>query len=139
QAINYRGTLWVHSGIGVRFEPPKSSGALTWSHVRAGRSRPGLLAGNSGPDSVWFEARLQIFDAGPVAVPGPVARLNPVPGTVRAGSTRLPTVHLVVLPTITAADSNAELRALHGPVAAPWWERVAWRSVLAGLAMLSSL
>jgi hypothetical protein len=138
QAITYRGAIWVWPGVNVRFEPPESGGAMTWSQVRAGRSKPDWLSGGR-PDSVWIEARLQVFETGPVAIPGPVVRLNPAPGTGRAGSTRLPTVHLVVLPSITAADSNAQLRALHGPVAAPWWERVAWLKVVAGLAMLSSV
>src|SRR5262249_28625010 len=48
------------------------------------------------------------------------------------GSVRLPAVRLLVLPTITAADSNAQLRALHGPVAAPWWERIPWTLLVAG-------
>jgi hypothetical protein len=138
QAITYRGAIWVYPEIGVQFEPPKSGGALTWSHVRAGRSKPSWLTG-SGPDSVWIEARLQVFEAGPVAVPGPMVRLNPQPGTRRPGGTHLPTVRLVVLPSITAADSNAELRALHGPVAAPWWERVPWLKIVAGLVMVTSL
>jgi hypothetical protein len=138
QAITYRGAIWVWPDVSVRFEPPMSGGAMTWSHVRAGRSKPSWLSGGR-PDSVWFEARLQVFETGPVAVPGPVVRLSPLPGTHRAGSTHLPTVRLIVIPSITAADSNAELRALHGPVAAPWWERVPWLKVVAALAMLTSV
>ena len=88
---------------------------------------------------MWFEARLQVFDAGPVAIPGPVVRFQPMPGTNRPGSSRLPTVHLVILPSITAADSNAELRALHGPLTAPWWERVPWRFVLVGVLLIVAI
>jgi hypothetical protein len=138
QALTYRGAIWVYPQVRVHFEPPESGGSFTWSQVRAGRSNPGWPSGQ-GPDSVWIEARLQIFDAGPVAVPGPVVRVSPQPGTVRTGSTRLPTVRLIVLPSITAADSNAELRALHGPVGAPWWEKIPWLKILALLAMLTSV
>ena len=43
QAITYRATLRAQPGVGVRFEPPQSGGSLTWSHVRAGREKPGWL------------------------------------------------------------------------------------------------
>jgi hypothetical protein len=140
EAVSYRGLVLVAPEVHVRFEPPESGGALTWSRVRAGRSRPGWFSrGAGGVDSVWFEARVQVFALGPAVLPGPVVRLSALPGTTRPGTTRLPTVRLLVVPTITAADSDATLRALHGPVAAPWWERVPWASLLAVLAMLSSL
>lgn len=140
QSVTYHGMVLVPPSVHVQFEPPQSGGSLTWSHVRAGREKRGWLQNvTAGFDSVWFEARLQVFDTGPVAIPGPVVQLNPRPGTVKPGSTRLPTVHLVVLPTITAADSNAELRALHGPLGAPWWERVPWSAVIAGLLLVVAL
>jgi hypothetical protein len=36
-----------------------------------------------------------------------------------------------------AADSDARLRPLRGPLAAPWWERVPWTVVLGALAILA--
>jgi hypothetical protein len=39
----------------------------------------------------------------------------------------------------TPADSAADLRALHGPLAAPWWERVAWGWVIAVALVLALL
>jgi hypothetical protein len=46
-------------------------------------------------------------------------------------------VRIVVLPTLSAADSNAQLRPVRGPLAAPWWERVPWRWVAAGAAAIA--
>jgi hypothetical protein len=43
---------------------------------------------------------------------------------------------VAVLPTVTAADSNQALRGLHGPLGAPWWERVPLALVVAGAALL---
>jgi hypothetical protein len=40
---------------------------------------------------------------------------------------------LTVVPVLTAADSNADFRAVHGPLAAPWWERVPWAWVILGV------
>jgi len=44
-------------------------------------------------------------------------------------------VRVRVQPLIAAGDSNASLRPPRGPIAAPWWERVAW-GVLAIVAAL---
>src|ERR1044072_7503895 len=139
EAITYRGTVLVTPSVRVHFEPPASAGALTWSHLHAGRLRPNWFTGPASLDTVWFEAQLQVFETGPVAVPGPVVQLSTLPGTTRPGTTRLPTARVVVIPTLTAADSNAELRALHGPVAAPWWERVPWSTIVAGVMMVTAL
>ncbi len=127
EVLTYRGFVLAERSAKVRFEPPKSGGAFTWSHVRAGRVSPGWWRSVSGGrDSVWIEARLQIFETGPHAVEGPVVQLASLPRSSRPSSTRLPTVRIAVLPTVTAADSGGDLRGLHGPVAAPWWERIAW-------------
>lgn len=127
QQLVYRGMVLVESDVQVRFEPPQSAGALTWSRPRAGREKRGWVKNiSAGYDSVWFEARLQVFETGLLPVPGPVVQLSRLPGTTHAGSARLPTVRVSIQPTITAADSNAELRSLHGPLPAPWWERVPW-------------
>lgn len=127
QQLVYRGMVLVEPDVKVRFEPPQSAGALTWAKPRAGREKRGWVQNvTAGYDSVWFEVGLQIFETGLVPVPGPVVQLSRLPGTTRAGSARLPTLRVSIQPTITAADSNAELRALHGPLPAPWWERVPW-------------
>ena len=143
QLLRYRAMLLVPGGTRVRFEPPRSGGEFSWGKPRAGRSKPGWLqAVSANQDSVWFEAPLQIFETGTIAVPGPVVRLDPVPGRTSAGRVSLPTVHLVVIATLTAADSNADLRNLHGPLGAPWWERVPWFWIvvaLAGIALVVSL
>jgi hypothetical protein len=127
QALTYRGMVLVEHDVKVKFEPPQSGGSLTWSKPRAGREQRGWVRNvSAGYDSVWFEARLQVFETGLVPVPGPVIQLSRLPGTTHGGVTRLPVVRISILPTITAADSNAELRGLHGPLPAPWWERVPW-------------
>jgi len=140
EAIRYRAHLRVGEAQRVRFEPPQSGGEFTWSEVRAGRSRQSVASqwrrGKLWGDSVWFEARLQIFTSGVVSIPGPLVRLDPVPNGSGPGFTRLPTAHVVVMPTVTAADSNQTLRGLHGPLGAPWWERVPLAAIVVGLVLL---
>ncbi len=138
QAITYRGAVLVSSGTKVRFEPPRSGGALSWSHVRAGRVRPGWFREVTGRlDSVWIEARLQIFEVGRHTIEGPVVQLDRTPRSGRATSTRLPSLRVTILPTVTAADSSNGLRALHGPVAAPWWERLPLAAIVVGLLLVA--
>jgi hypothetical protein len=125
QAIRYRGAVLVTSDTKVRFEPPKSGGAFTWSNVRAGRVQPGWFRNVSHRrDSVWIEARLQIFDVGRHTVEGPVVHMDRTPRSTRPSTSRLPSLTVTILPTVTASDSAKGLRPLHGPVAAPWWERL---------------
>jgi hypothetical protein len=140
QPFLYRGAVLVGRDVPVRFEPPKSGGALTWSRVRAGRVHSGWLrAVQGGRDSVWIEARLQVFEIGRHSVQGPVVQLGSTPRSVRPSTTRLPTVQVTVLPTVTPADSAAGLRALHGPIRAPWWERLPWGPILFAAALLAAL
>jgi hypothetical protein len=136
QPLMYRGVVLTQAHRRVRFEPPRSGGAFTWSQVRAGRVKPNNILYGQVLDSIWIEARLQVFETGPVTVPGLVVQMDPAPHSRHAGSSRLPNVHVVILPTITAADSDAQLRPLHGPLAAPWWERVAWAPVVLVLLLL---
>lgn len=137
QSLTYRGMVLVEPDVRVKFEPPQSAGALTWSRIRAGREKTGWVQNVSvGADSVWFEARLQVFELGLIPVPGPVVQMSRMPGTTHKGTAHLPTVRVSILPTITAADSNAELRALHGPLPAPWWERVPWVAIFVVLLAL---
>lgn len=141
QRLAYRANLLVETGVRVRFDRPVQGGEFTWGAPRTGRTSvtttrfPGPRY--VGVDSVWMEAPLQVFASGRVSIPGPAIEVT---SDLRGRAVlRLPTVHLVVLPTITAADSNAQLRALHGPLRAPWWERVPWRLVAAGALLVAAL
>ena len=138
QALTYRGSVLVDRDTKVRFEPPQSGGAFTWSKVRAGREKKRWWLASHTPslDSVWFEARLQVFESGRVTVQGPVVQLSQLPPTTRPGSARLPNVSVTIVPTLTAADSSSELRSLHGPLRAPWWERIGWVPIVVGAIVL---
>ena len=137
QALRYLASVRAERWRKVRFEPPQSGGAFTWSDVHAGRKGPNLLRQSTyADDSVWIEARLQVFETGPVSVPGPIVRLDPGPNMPGPGSSRLPTVHIVVLPTVTAADSTQPLRGMHGPLGAPWWERLPLGRIVGGALLL---
>lgn len=140
QRLLYRGNVLVPSGTRVRFDRPAAGGALTWGAPRTGQTsvdsrRLPVLYG--GVDSAWVEVPLQVFTTGPAAVPGLAVELRTADG--RRLVRRLPTAHVMVLPTLTAADSNATLRALHGPFGAPWWERVPWPLVIGGLLVLAAV
>ena len=130
QRLHYRGMVRVPRGTRVRFEPPTDDAVFVWSDVHAGRGPGALRTGPfAGFDSVGFEASLQIFSTGTVTVPGIGVQVDPLPGRGGLGRVVLPTVRVTVTPTLTAADSAAELRGLHGPLKAPWWERIPWRLV----------
>jgi hypothetical protein len=140
QPLTYRGAVLVPRDVPVRFEPPRSGGAFTWSRVRAGRVHSGWLREVRGQqDSVWIEARLQVFEVGRHGVPGPAVQLGSTPRSARPTRGRLPTVSVTILPTVTPADSAAGLRALHGPIGAPWWERVPWAPILLVLGFLAAI
>ena len=140
QAIRYVAVVRARRDQKVQFQPPQSGGAFTWSNLRAGRSHPAWWKQSAyeAVDSVWFEARLQVFETGLVAIPGPLARVEPVPRSWKPGPIRMPTVHVVIAPTVTAADSNQTLRGLHGPIGAPWWERVPLVAIVGGLTLLAA-
>ena len=89
-------------------------------------------------DSVWIEARLQVFDVGRHDIEGPLVQFDRTPRSNRPSTSRLPAVTLTILPTVTPADSGKGLRGLHGPVAAPWWERVVWWLVVLGALLLAA-
>jgi len=132
EAIHYRAHVVVDMDQKVRFDPPQGGGEFTWSQLRAGREHPPWWRRTAyeACDSVWFEARLQVFTPGAISIPGPIVHLEP------SRMTRIPTAHVVVVPTVTAADSNQSLRGLHGPLGAPWWERVPLGLIVAGLALI---
>jgi hypothetical protein len=76
-----------------------------------------------------------VFETGTVSVPGVAALFTRSSEPADTGRVTLPVVRLVITPTVTAADSAADLRGLHGPLPAPWWERIPWR--LVGLLLLA--
>ena len=136
ERVRYHALVLVPRGTDVRFGAPETGGDLTWGDRTAGRTRASDNGDNGRKmtDSVWVDLPLQVFRSGYVDVPGLTLRITPFPGTTRPGATRLPIAHLIVIPSITAADSNAQLRPVRGPLGAPWWERISWR--LVGLAVL---
>lgn len=142
ERMTYRASMLVGLGTRVRFDRPAQGGEFTWGAVRTGRtsvnsSRFGYNYG--GVDSVWMEVPLQVFATGRVSIPGPAVEIIRASGQGERSVIRLPTVHMIVLPTITAADSNARLRALHGPLPAPWWERVPWTLVAAVTMLIAAI
>lgn len=140
QRLTYRGMVRVPRDTKVKFEPPTDDASFAWSDVRAGRgpgrARTGPFAGF---DSVGFEATLQVFRTGEVVVPGVGVQVTPLPGRDRGARVALPTVRVTITPSLTAADSAAELKGLHGPIAAPWWERIPWRVVFLVLLVIAGL
>jgi hypothetical protein len=135
EPVIYRG--WITGGdpARIRFFAPDSGGAFTWgplrATVRAPRAKPvernaaGAVA-FTDLDTVFIETTVQAFAAGELPLPGLAFELDDGSGP-RSG--RLPLKKLIVAPMLTAADSSARLRALRGPLAAPWWERVPWTMV----------
>jgi hypothetical protein len=138
EAIHYLAVIRAGSDQRVQFDPPRSGGDLTWSNVRAGRKHPARWKQSAyeAADSVWMEARLQVFTTGLVDIPGPLAKLGPANAWSKGGTIRLPTAHVMIAPTVTSADSNQSLRGLHGPLAAPWWERLPLAAIVAVLALV---
>ena len=143
QRLAYRANLLVEAGVRVRLDRPQQGGDFAWGAPRTGRTSVTTTRFGSlfygGVDSVWMEVPLQVFATGTVSIPGPAIEVTPRSGSGARAVLRMPTAHLVVLPTITAADTNAVLRALHGPLRAPWWERVPWRLVAAGALLVAAL
>lgn len=141
QPLLYRGWILVDRGTPVTWATAKSGGAFAWGAPRMGRERfeppPSSSAerdATRAQDRVWVEVPLQVFHIGRVSIPGlEFAVGRGVPGR-RPLAGRLPVVFLDIVPTLAPADSNAQLRELHGPLAAPWWERVPW--VLVGCGAL---
>lgn len=141
QKLAYRGAAVVEPGVRVHYVRPRSGGSFTWSDMSI-RRVPFASQGASqwaGRDSVVFEASLQVFDTGAVAIPGPQVRLEGVSWSTRPFTTRLPTAHVLILSSLTAADSAAEFLGLRGPLSAPWWERISWSRILAGVLAVVAL
>jgi hypothetical protein len=132
--------VFVSPATRVRFVPPADEGAFAWAGIRATRGAAGITSGPyAGFDSVGFEADLQVFRTGSVSVPGVAALLTRSNAPADTGRVTLPVVRLTITPTVTAADSAGELRGLHGPLPAPWWERIPWRLVVLLLLALAAV
>jgi hypothetical protein len=126
---------------------PDSSESLSWGAPRFGRSGPRTATrrvGNAARfpsaqvaqvDTMWIEYPLQAFELGTITVPGIPFQYREQAGQSRIVA-RAPTTRLIVVPVMTPADSQATLREVHGPLAAPWWERVPWTLVIAALLIL---
>ena len=151
QKVTYRAEVIGWGVAGVSWLPPDSGAAFTWGTPRSGRTRPAppirkrfgpeargpnKMIDYFNPDTAWVEIPLQVFELGVLKVPGIAFRFRPDPRP--SPVMRAPTATLIVIPVLTPADSQATLRPVHGPLAAPWWERVPWRIVLAALALLAA-
>ncbi len=134
----YRGFVVVRPDARVRWLAPEANEALTWGDRRARRASrfAGSVEHGRVADTVSVEIPLQAFRLGEVPVPGLGVEVDDSVVTRRY---RLPVVRLVVMPVLTAADSNADYRAVHGPLAAPWWERVPWTWVIVGLLVVAAI
>lgn len=133
EPARYRGSVVYRRGelTRPRWVPPDSAGSLAWGPIVARLGR-----GASGIDTLRIETTVQAFALGDVPVPGVVFVDEGVaPPVVR----HLPVTTLHVMSVLTAADSNADLRGVRGPLAAPWWERVPWAWVLAGLLVAAAI
>lgn len=134
----YRGFVVVRPDAPVRWLTPEANEALTWGDRRARRASrfDGSVGHGKAADTASVEIPLQAFRLGEVSIPG--LGVEVVDGTVTRRY-RLPVVRLLVVPVLTAADSNADYRAVHGPLAAPWWERVPWTWVILGLIVVAAV
>ena len=145
QRVTYR--AWVSSQsqhATARWLRPDTSAAFTWGRMNVLRRswlgrKPVETTGRyaiSGWETLFVEIPLQAFALGKLTVPGIPIEIDDGRGP---RPYRLPISTLTVVPTLTAADSNADFRAVHGPLAAPWWERVPWGWVLLGLALVAAV
>jgi Domain of unknown function (DUF4381) len=157
ERVTYRAEVIGALNADVTWLAPDSGSAFSWGEPRHGlshgRARQWSRFGDAArrgqvqgpiPDTAWVEIPLQVFELGVVSIPGiglrymarsEIGLANGVATTMESG--RAPTARLIVTPVLTAADSNATLRPLHGPLAAPWWERIPWIWVAAALALLA--
>jgi Domain of unknown function (DUF4381) len=147
ERVTYRGMVVLNGGAGpamIRWRRPDDGETLVWGALKPryvqGRGKPRVGNAARGPapaasayDTAYVELPLQVFDTGLVSIPG-------LQFEVQSGSEwtpyRLPVVRLPIVPVLTAADSNADLRPLHGPLGAPWWERVPWLIVFGVMLVL---
>jgi hypothetical protein len=151
--VVYKAWLHAERPASARWLPPDSGAAFTWGTPRASatatwgvptgmefeklrRKKLDIAARHDiAGRTLLLEIPLQAFALGRLTVPGVQVEIDDGRGP---RVYRLPVVTLDVLPVLTAADSNADYRALHGPLAAPWWERVPWTWVVLGLLVLAA-
>lgn len=133
QQLVYRSSVVVPADAKVRFEVPDPGGDFTWGKPVASKRR--LVYGayldmyGESADSVAVEIPLQVFATGQVSVPGIGVSIDQTRQGGKLQRVRTPGVRLLVLPTVTAADSAQGLKPVRGPLGAPWWERVPWTLV----------
>ena len=149
ERVFYRGEVVLWAGGRAQWLSPEQAPDLTWGSVRYGTARPhepGQRFGQQAAtprfradlaDTAWIEIPLQAFEPGVRRLPGLEFRVIGAPGMPPEAPRRLPQVNLIVTSTLTAADSSKGLRDVHGPLVAPWWERVAWRWVAAIAALVA--
>ena len=129
----YRGTVVVDPGTRAQWLPPDTSSALTWGTRRAWR-HSATSGGRATADTIGVEIPVQAFELGRNMLPGLEIIVGSGPG---AATYRMPTTMLAVLPMIGPADSQATLKPIRGPLAAPWWERVPCAWVAGGLLLVA--
>jgi hypothetical protein len=152
EPVRYRAEVIdaVSPWVQVAWLPPNTGAVFTWGPMRHGfsKGRPGerprfgaaartdrITQGT--PDTSWVEVPLQVFQLGVVPIPGVEFRYQATEvGGSHPASGRAPTAQLVVLPTLSERDTSATLHGVHGPLAAPWWERVPWKWVAIAVAAL---
>jgi hypothetical protein len=145
QRVSYRAGLTEGGEGTIRLLPPEAGGVFSWGtpriYTRQGwrrRSEPQPFARHpiQTLDTMGIEVPLQAFALGQLSVPGLRVEIDDGRGP---RIVQLPTVTVTVVPVLTAADSNADFRAVHGPLAAPWWERVPWTWVILGLLVIAAI
>lgn len=146
ERVGFRAILTGGGPARVRVFAPVTAGELSWGGARARHRRAsgavtpvgasGWYAVGGPGDSIVVEVPLQVFRPGRVDVPGLRVQIDAGAG-VR--DSRFPTLTLLVVPVIAADDSSADLRAVRGPLRAPWWERVPWRWVVLGALALAAV
>jgi hypothetical protein len=146
QRVTYRAGLSPTAEPGtIRLLPSEQGGAFTWGTPRVfqhpgWRRRPAphpyARFDVHSLDTMGIEVPLQAFALGVLTVPGIRLEVDDGRGP---RIVQLPNLQLTVVPVLTPADSNADFRAAHGPLAAPWWERVPWTWVILGLLLVAGV
>jgi len=131
EPLDLEAWVLVPRGVRAQWLAPDSGGAFSWGAPAARRA-----PGPGGLDTLALETRLQVFSTGRVGIPGPRLALA---GGSQPLERQLPVVRITIEPSPGVADSNAELRAPHAPLGAPWWERVPWTMVALGAAAIAAL
>ena len=138
ERLEYRGWIVVPHDVRARWLPVEPGGALSWGPLSARRvpEPSGTRSPRVLRDTVVIETSVQGFATGILTVPGLRFEVDEGSGPIVQ---RLPSLKLTVVALVAAADSNAELRGLRGPLGAPWWERVPWLKVAAGALIVALL